>query len=119
MKSRVLALLIIAIGSVNSFSTSAQSIERKVISPFGFSFSGSTVQSDCTMGEVSTATLGNGDVIITQGFHQPSIIVGSCLGDFDFNPNQAIEQLHPNFADECSFLSLRFENPARILQKLP
>ncbi|MDZ4752129.1 MAG: hypothetical protein SGI87_10970 [Flavobacteriales bacterium] len=35
------------------------------------------------------------------------------------NPNQAIEKLHPKFADECSILSLRFENPARILQKLP
>ena len=35
------------------------------------------------------------------------------------NPNQAIEKLHPHFADECSILSLRFENPARILQKLP
>ncbi|MDZ4751592.1 MAG: hypothetical protein SGI87_08270 [Flavobacteriales bacterium] len=35
------------------------------------------------------------------------------------NPNQAIEKLHPNFADERSILSLRFENPARILQKLP
>jgi len=35
------------------------------------------------------------------------------------NPNQAIEKLHPNFADECCILSLRFENPARILQKLP
>ncbi|MDZ4750156.1 MAG: hypothetical protein SGI87_00980 [Flavobacteriales bacterium] len=35
------------------------------------------------------------------------------------NPNQMIEKLHPNFADECRILSLRFENPARILQKLP
>ena len=35
------------------------------------------------------------------------------------NPNQAIEKLHPNFAHECSILSLRFENPARILQNLP
>ncbi|MDZ4750459.1 MAG: hypothetical protein SGI87_02505 [Flavobacteriales bacterium] len=35
------------------------------------------------------------------------------------NPNQAIGKLHPNFTDECSILSLRFENPARILQKLP
>jgi len=35
------------------------------------------------------------------------------------NPNQVIEKLHPNFADECSILSLIFENPARILQKLP
>jgi len=35
------------------------------------------------------------------------------------HPNQAIEKLHPNFADECNILSLRFENPARILQKLP
>jgi len=35
------------------------------------------------------------------------------------NPNQAIEKWHPNFPDECNILSLRFENPARILQKLP
>jgi len=35
------------------------------------------------------------------------------------NPDQAIEKLHPHFADECSILALRFENPARILQKLP
>ncbi|MDZ4750901.1 MAG: hypothetical protein SGI87_04720 [Flavobacteriales bacterium] len=35
------------------------------------------------------------------------------------NPKQAIEKLHPIFADECRILSLRFENPARILQKLP
>ncbi|MDZ4752273.1 MAG: hypothetical protein SGI87_11700 [Flavobacteriales bacterium] len=35
------------------------------------------------------------------------------------NPNQGIEKLHPNFAHECSILSLRFENPARILQNLP
>ncbi|MDZ4752042.1 MAG: hypothetical protein SGI87_10535 [Flavobacteriales bacterium] len=35
------------------------------------------------------------------------------------NPNQAIEKLHPIFADESSLLSLRFENPARILPKLP
>ncbi|MDZ4751911.1 MAG: hypothetical protein SGI87_09880 [Flavobacteriales bacterium] len=34
-------------------------------------------------------------------------------------PNQAIEKLHPSFAHECSILSLRFENAARILQKLP
>ncbi|MDZ4750027.1 MAG: hypothetical protein SGI87_00330, partial [Flavobacteriales bacterium] len=37
----------------------------------------------------------------------------------NINPNQAIEKLHHHFADECSILSLRFENPARILQKLP
>jgi len=35
------------------------------------------------------------------------------------NPNQEIEKLYPNLADECSILSLRFENPARIPQKLP
>jgi|GEM_PF-302525 len=43
--------------------------------------------------------------------------------EFDYyryiNPNEAIEKLHPSFADECSIISLRFENPARILQKLP
>ncbi|MDZ4751507.1 MAG: hypothetical protein SGI87_07840 [Flavobacteriales bacterium] len=35
------------------------------------------------------------------------------------NPNQAIEKMHPNFADECSILWLRFENPAIILKNCP
>lgn len=63
----------------------AQSIERSVISSFGFSYSGAQLQADCTVGEVVTATGSNGGIIITQGFQQPHLDESSCLGDFDFN----------------------------------
>ncbi|MBL7944293.1 MAG: hypothetical protein JNM00_16125 [Flavobacteriales bacterium] len=63
-----------------------QSIERSVISSFGLSYSGATLQADCTVGETVTATGSGGGLIITQGFQQPFIpAVNSCLGDFDFN----------------------------------
>jgi hypothetical protein len=64
----------------------AQSIERSVISSFGFSYSGPFVQADCTVGETLTATGSGGGITITQGFQQPFIpAANSCLGDFDFN----------------------------------
>ncbi|MDZ4822746.1 MAG: hypothetical protein SH856_04760 [Flavobacteriales bacterium] len=63
----------------------SQSIERSVISSFGFSYSGATLQSDCTVGEVVTATGSNGGIIITQGFQQPMLAISTCLGDFDNN----------------------------------
>ncbi|MBL7943659.1 MAG: hypothetical protein JNM00_12880 [Flavobacteriales bacterium] len=64
----------------------AQSIERSVISSYGFSYSGASLQADCTVGETITATGSGGGLIITQGFQQPFIpAVNSCLGDFDFN----------------------------------
>ncbi|MDZ4824121.1 MAG: hypothetical protein SH856_11735 [Flavobacteriales bacterium] len=67
----------------NSFS---QSIERSVISSSGFSYSGATLQNDCTVGEVITATGVNGNIKITQGFHQPVFETAiTCLGDFDNN----------------------------------
>ena len=63
----------------------SQSAERSVISSFGFSFSEATIQNDCTVGEVITATGINGGTIITQGFQQPMFASSSCLGDFDMN----------------------------------
>jgi hypothetical protein len=64
----------------------AQTIERSVISSFGFSYSGPSLSADCTVGETITATGSGGGIIITQGFHQPYVpAINSCLGDFDFN----------------------------------
>lgn len=63
----------------------AQSIERQVISSFGFSYSGALIEMDCTVGEVVTATGQSATVDITQGFHQPFLGVAACPGDFDGN----------------------------------
>jgi hypothetical protein len=63
----------------------AQSIERSVISSFGMSYAGPSLQADMTVGEVVTFTGTGSGVIITQGFHQPVMVGGTCLGDFDSN----------------------------------
>lgn len=76
---------LILFGLCVSLLTFSQSIERSVISSFGFSYSGATLQADCTVGEVVTATGSNGGIIITQGFQQPMFAISTCLGDFDLN----------------------------------
>jgi hypothetical protein len=76
-----LAILLLVILSFSS-NTEAQSIERSVISSFGMSYSGPGLQADMTVGEVTGTGAG---IKITQGFHQPMLIGGTCLGDFDFN----------------------------------
>lgn len=68
-----------------SLIASSQSIERSVISSFGFSFSGDVVQNSCTVGEVVTFSGESGNIIITQGFQQPLFATSTCMGDFDFN----------------------------------
>lgn len=79
-----LAILLLVILSFSS-NTEAQSIERSVISSFGMSYSGPGLQADMTVGEVVTFTGTGAGIKITQGFHQPMLIGGTCLGDFDFN----------------------------------
>ena len=81
MKHTILAFLIFFLPHL----AGAQSIERSVISSFGFSYSGAMLQSDCTLGEVATATGTTPNLIITQGFQQPFASITTCLGDYDFN----------------------------------
>ncbi len=61
-----------------SICISAQTLERNVISSFGISFTGSSIQADCTMGEVITFTGEGSENFLTQGFHQPIAIVSIC-----------------------------------------
>ncbi len=56
----------------------AQSIERSIVSSFGFSYAGSGFQTDCTIGEVITFTGESNASFLTQGFHQPVSIVALC-----------------------------------------
>jgi uncharacterized protein (TIGR02145 family) len=50
----------------------AQSISQKVISSGGNSYTGSNFSVSYTLGETFTATLSNGNIILTQGFQQPN-----------------------------------------------
>ena len=53
----------------------AQTLHPDVISTSGTSFNDGTSQLDWTMGEPVTATLTAGSDILTQGFHQPDLLI--------------------------------------------
>lgn len=52
-----------------------QSVTPEVISTAGTSFTDGTNSIEWTLGEPATSTLEPGTTIVTQGFHQPTIIV--------------------------------------------
>jgi hypothetical protein len=52
-----------------------QTIKPEVISSAGSRFQGNTMIIDWTLGEIAISTLQGNSVIISQGFHQPKLIV--------------------------------------------
>jgi len=52
----------------------AQALSSEVVATTGTSFSSPTETLDFTIGEMMSSSLANGDVILTQGFHQPEIL---------------------------------------------
>lgn len=57
-----------------SLSTQAQTLDRQVIASAGSSVS-STIQIDYTVGEIAVQPITSGNIILTQGFHQPMGII--------------------------------------------
>lgn len=72
MKSIITSILIIS-----TFISSAQEVERSVISSSGGSYANGSGQLSFTIGEVVTATLSTGTNDLTQGFQQSTIFVAS------------------------------------------
>jgi hypothetical protein len=55
----------------------AQTISPVVISSAGTTFNDGTSQLDWTLGEPATATFSSGSNLLTQGFHQPNLMITS------------------------------------------
>ncbi|MGZ4033434.1 MAG: T9SS type A sorting domain-containing protein [Bacteroidia bacterium] len=72
MKKLLLLFIIIYSGP-----TIAQSLNPDVIATSGTSFNDGTSQLDWTLGETVTSTLTSGSNMLTQGFHQPNLLVTS------------------------------------------
>jgi hypothetical protein len=80
----------------------AQSISPDVISTSGTSFNDGTSQLDWTMGEPVTSTFISGSSMLTQGFHQPNLLITSINNiETDFSvtvfPNPTIDQVQLQF----------------------
>lgn len=77
----------------------SQDIGRDVVSSTSGSYLGASMQLDWTLGELSTRTVGSDSHIITQGFHQPSLMITSDVSklgsgmEVNAYPNPAQNQL--------------------------
>lgn len=84
MKKSILTLFAFSIG----IALSAQSLSPSVISSAGFSYASPDLQVDMTIGETFITTLQSQNVILTQGFHQPSEQQGGgCIDPSLINPD--------------------------------
>jgi hypothetical protein len=86
---------------VSSYAT-AQTFSPEVISTSGASMSNGTTTLDWTLGEPATATLDNSSNLLSQGFHQPSIVVTSIADAATLNevmvfPNPTIDVVQIQF----------------------
>ena len=98
MKKLIFSLLLIFAAL---FYLRAQSISPEVIAAAGDYFSNGTVSISWTLGEIATETIGNGTIILTQGFQQPNYGVVSV----------------PKWGDN-RFEIKAFPNPARDFLKI-
>lgn len=70
----------------------AQSLSPQIVATSGKSFSSATAQIDFTVGEVFTSTYSSERHFLTQGFHQPEIIITS----LEHSEDEFAFSLYPN-----------------------
>ncbi|MCB2219858.1 MAG: hypothetical protein KQI35_05625 [Bacteroidetes bacterium] len=71
MKTQIFTIVFL----VGAMLCSAQSIERSVVASAGDYFEGAGVSMSWTLGEIATETFTSGNVILTQGFQQPNLLL--------------------------------------------
>lgn len=101
----------------------AQSLSPEVISTAGTSFSNSSSILEWTLGEPVTSTLSNSSTILSQGFHQPNLLVttiDNAVTNYSLtlfpNPTVDFVQLQiQNLANEIILIDL-FTIEGKLLQ---
>ncbi|CAN5424819.1 hypothetical protein BH10BAC1_BH10BAC1_18510 [soil metagenome] len=95
-------LLLFAVFYVST--TNAQSISPEVIATSGTTFSDGTNTLDWTLGEPATNTFNAGSDMLTQGFHQPELMVTAIEtlepASLSVFPNPTISSLNVQFATQ-------------------
>lgn len=106
-KILIILLLLSTIGA------NAQNISNQVISSYGLSAANGTAQTDVTIGEPVTATVGDANNTLTQGFHQTNLIITTVTE----NENTNHYQFYPNpVAETLNFKYLNTNNEVVHLQ---
>ena len=63
------------LGTLFSLFSYAQQVSPEIISPAGNTGKTGNMSLDWTVGELATATVYTGDILFTEGFHQPTLLV--------------------------------------------
>lgn len=96
-----LILLLISISVV--VQTNAQETDLHIVSSVGGSYQADNLSLDWTMGEVIVPTLEKTDLVLSQGFHQPSY---QLVALHPISPEERLVEVFPNpFSDEISIKS--------------
>jgi hypothetical protein len=90
----------------------SQSLERQVISSGGDYVTSGSVSLSYTVGEVATATLSNGNLILTQGFQQPD---QTAVG-IDETPFSGEIKVYPNPTHDIVIVDLTTDQTGLILE---
>lgn len=82
--------------------------DRNVIGSTGYSFTGSGIEVDATVGELVVATDENGSagIILSQGFHQPTSILNIAQMQLIFDESVATKSSCPQAADASAKILL-------------
>ncbi|OFY86388.1 MAG: hypothetical protein A3F72_11350 [Bacteroidetes bacterium RIFCSPLOWO2_12_FULL_35_15] len=106
MKKKILLLFA---GFTFNFSV-AQTTSPSIISSSGTNFSNGTSQLDFTLGETTTSTVTDGTTILSQGFHQPNLLITSINSETNYNitvfPNPATDVLQVQFDKLNQFVTI-------------
>lgn len=117
VSSLLLVLLVSSVGAQNL------NLTPEVVSSAGETFTNGTIYLDWTLGEIMTETFA-GTIILTQGFHQPTITTtsindpGSLLGTIKVYPNPTAGTLtvERDRSGTLSFVVLDIKG-SRVLEK--
>lgn len=120
MKNIILSVLIAA-----PMLAGAQSITPEVVASAGEHFDNGTVQLSWTLGEVAVQTYDNGTNILTEGFHQPELLVTSIEEVSELNmsvnifPNPSTEFINIEFmGNKTDMLVELFDMHGKIVRQI-
>ena len=104
-------ILLLLTGSLCfGFSSYSQLDNHNVVSAGGGTYKGSDISLDWTLGETFITTEGTGDLLLTQGFHQPNLIIKEVLPSLVKSTSKVTVRIAPN--PVVSELSIYLEQPS-------
>ncbi|MRG44259.1 T9SS type A sorting domain-containing protein [Chitinophaga sp. SYP-B3965] len=88
--------------------TMAQSREREVVGTTGHAATTSDIQIEYTVGEAVVTSIDNGELLLTQGFHQPRLVALPSGINFPYLV------MYPNPTAGNTYIEFSLEAPARL-----